>query len=78
MGKLCHGLALVPEAAADLLIFSHIGLQDLDGHHAVEPVALGPVYIGHTAGADQLDDLIAVIQHFSYVFIHNAVSFKCS
>ena len=78
VGKLCHSLALIPEAAAYLLIFSHISLQDLDGYHSVKPVAFGPIYISHAARADQLDDLIAVIQHFSYVFIHNAISFKCS
>ena len=70
VGKLRHRTALIPEAAADLLVFRHVGLEDLYGDHTVEPVAFCLIHIGHAAGADELDDLIAVIQHFTQVFIH--------
>ena len=78
MGKLRHGAALVLEAAADLLVLRHVRLQDLDGHHAVEPMALRLVNVGHSSGTDQLNDLVPIIQHFSYVLIHIVISFKCS
>ena len=42
---------------------------------AVEPVAAGLVDHGHTAGADDLKDLISIVQQLSYVLIHRIRSF---
>ncbi len=68
-----HGdsLRLIVEPAAELRILAEIFFQHLDGHHPVEPVALGLEYHRHAPGPDNLQDLIAVIQHLSYVSFHS-------
>ena len=40
----------------------------------VQPVAPGLIDIGHTAGADQLQYFIAIVQHFSDILIHVVIS----
>ena len=49
---------------------SQITLEDLHRNHAVQTVAFCLIDICHTAGANQLKDLISIVQHFSNVLIH--------
>ena len=70
-----HRLRLRVEAAAELLVLKQLFLQDLDGNEAVEAVASRLVYHRHAARADQLQDLIAIIQQRSYVTIHKMLLF---
>ena len=74
MGQHRHSLGLIVEPAAELSVLCQIVPEDLDGHQAVEPVTAGFVDHRHAAGADDLQYLIPVIQHFPYVLIHEAVS----
>ena len=64
------------EAPAELGVLRQVLLEDLDGHQAVEAVAAGLVDVRHAAGADLLQDLISVIQQFSYVSVHQSRSFR--
>ena len=75
VGQHGDGLGLVMEPAAELRVLRQVLLQHLDGHQAVEPVAPGLEYHRHAPGADDLQDLIAVIQHLSYVTFHSKASF---
>ena len=70
VGQLGHRQRLVPEAAAEVGVLRQIVFQDLHRHHSVQAVALGLVDVGHAAAADELQYLIAVIQHFSDILIH--------
>ena len=74
VGEHGDGLGLVVEAAAELRVLRQLLLEDLDGHQTVEPVAPGLVDHGHAAGADALQDLISVVEQFSYVLIHTFIS----
>ena len=65
------GLGLVVEPAAELRVLAEVLFQHLDGHHPVEPVALGLEHHRHASGPNDLQDLIAVIQHLSYVSFHS-------
>ena len=69
----CLGLIVKP--AAELGILREILFQHLDGHKPVETVAPGLEHHRHTPGTDDLQDLIAVIQHLSYVTFHSKASF---
>ena len=60
----------IPEAAAELRVLRQLAFQYFDGHKPVKAMTLGLIDIGHTAGADQFQQLVAVIQHFSNVLIH--------
>ena len=57
-----HGLGLVVEAAAELGVLGQVLPQDLHRHQPVQPVAPGFIHLGHPAGADELQDLISVIE----------------
>ena len=70
MRKLCYSPGLIPETAAKFRVIRQIALEYLHCHHAVQAMAFCFIYIGHAASADQLYELIAVIQHFSDVLIH--------
>ena len=70
VGQLGHRQRLVPEAAAEVCVLRQIVFQDLHRHHSVQAVALSLVDVGHAAAADELQYLIAVIQHFSDILIH--------
>ena len=62
VGQHGHSLRLVVEAAAQLRILDQVVPQDLHRHQAVEPVAAGLVHPGHPAHADQLQDLVSVVE----------------
>ena len=51
-----------PEAAAELRVLGQIFPKDLDGHQPVEPVTACLVHPGHAPGADDLQDLISIIE----------------
>ena len=70
MAQLGDSQRFIPEAAAELCILRQLTFQNFDGHKPVKAVALGLIDVGHTAGADQFQQLIAVVQHFSNVLIH--------
>ena len=57
-----HGLGLVVEAAAELGVLGQVLPQDLHRHQPVQPVAPGFIHLGHPAGADELQDLISVVE----------------
>ena len=61
----CLGFCVEP--AAEVLVLGQVALENLDGHQAVQPVALGLVHNRHAPGADTLQNLIAVVQHFSNI-----------
>ena len=65
-----HGLALRPEAAAELLIPREFVFQNFYGHLPVQPVVQRFIYHGHAAGADDLQDLVPVIQQLPNIMIH--------
>ena len=69
------GLGLVVEPAAELRVLAEVFFEHLDGDQTVEPVALGLEHHRHAPGADDLQDLIAVVQHLSYVSFHSQASF---
>ena len=62
VGKHGYGLGLVVEAAAELRVLGQIFPKDLDGHQPVEPVTACLVHPGHAPGADDLQDLISIIE----------------
>ena len=64
------GLALRPEAAAEVLIAGILVLQDLDRHKTVQPVAECFVYNGHSAGSQHIQNLVTAIQQLSNILIH--------
>ena len=74
VAQLRHRLGLVVEPAAEIGVVRQIAFQYLDGHKAVEPVAPCLIDVRHAAGADQLQYLIAIVQHFSDVLIHVVIS----
>ena len=69
MAEHSNSLAFRMEATAEILILQIVILQDLDGHQPVQPVATGLIHHGHTAGTNNLQNLISVIQQTAYVFI---------
>ena len=75
MGQLGDSLGLRVEAAAEILVLGQVGLQNFHGYQAVETVAFCLVDHRHAACADALQDLIAVIQHFSNILIHTSTPF---
>ena len=70
VGKHRDGLGFIVEAAAEIRVAREIAFQYLDRHKAVEPVALGLIDHCHAAAADQLKQLIAVVQHSADHLIH--------
>ena len=70
VGEHRDGLGFVVEAAAEIRVAREIAFQYLDRHKAVEPVALGLIDHCHAAAADQLKQLIAVVQHSADHLIH--------
>ena len=75
MGELGDGLALIPEAAAEIRAVRKIALQNFHSHQTIQTMTLRLIDVGHTAAADQFQDLISVVQHFSNVLIHLCHSF---
>ena len=81
IGMRQHGnrLGFGVKTAAEVRILGQVALQDLHRHQTVEAMTLGLVDHGHTAGSDALENLVAVIQHFSDIRIHVASSLlSCS
>ena len=64
-----NSLAFRVETAAEILILQIVILQDLDSHQPVQPVTTGLIHHSHTAGTDDFQDLISIIQQTAYVFI---------
>ena len=66
-----HGdrVGLGAEGAAKLLVGGHLVAHDLDGHLAVEPPVGRLIDHGHTALADQLKNLIAIVQDLPNVLV---------
>ena len=58
------------EAVFQLGVRRHLIAQDLDGDIAVQLVAHGLVNDRHAAAADDLQDLVAVIEHLADITIH--------
>ena len=58
------------EAIFQFGVRRHLIAQDLDGDIAVQLVAHGLVNDRHAAAADDLQDLVAVIQHLADIAIH--------
>ena len=58
------------EAVFQFGVRRHLIAQDLDGDIAVQLVAHGLVNDRHAAAADDLQDLVAVIQHLADIAIH--------
>ena len=74
VAQLRYRLGLIVEPAAEIRVVRQVAFQYLDGHKAIQPVAPGLIDIGHTAGADQLQYFIAIVQHFSDILIHVVIS----
>ena len=70
VGQLRYRLRFIAETAAEISAVCQITLEDLHCNHTVQTVALCLVDICHTAAADQLKDLISLVQHFSNILIH--------
>ena len=70
MAELGHRQGLVPEPAAELGVFRQVAFQRLHRHQAVQPQILSLIYIGHAAGADELQKLIPVIQQLPDIGFH--------
>ena len=70
VGQLGHRLGLRVEPPAEILVLGQVAFQYFQRHKAVEPVAFCLVDHRHAPGADALQNLIAVVQHFSNVLIH--------
>ena len=58
------------KAVFQLGIRRHLIAQDLDGNIAVQLVAHGLVDDRHAAAADDLQDLVAVVEHLTDIAIH--------
>lgn len=58
------------KAIFQLSVRRHFIAQDLDGDIAVQLVAHGLVDDRHTAAADDLQDLVAVVEHLTDIAIH--------
>ena len=74
VAQLRYRLGLIVEPAAEIRVVRQVAFQYLDGHKAIQPVAPGLIDIGHTAGADQFQYFIAIVQHFSDILIHVVIS----
>ena len=70
VGQLGHSPGLIHEPAAEIGVLGQVTVQDLYRYQPVQPVALGLIDVGHASPADQLQYLIAIIQHFPNVRIH--------
>ena len=64
------GLGLGMEPAAELGVLRQLILEDLDGHQPVQTMAPGLIDHGHAAGADDLENLIPMVQKPPYVILH--------
>ena len=71
MVELGHRLGFVVEPVADLLVLCQLRLQDLDGHHPVQPVTFRFVNDRHPARPQDVQDLVSVVEKFTYVLIHS-------
>ena len=58
------------KAVFQLGILRHLITQDLDGDIAVQLMAHGLINDRHTAAADDLQDLVAIVQHLADITIH--------
>ena len=58
------------KAIFQLSVRRHLIAQDLDGDIAVQLVAHGLVDNRHAAAADDLQDLVAVVEHLTDIAIH--------
>ena len=66
------GLRLVAEAAAEVRVLGKVAFEHLDRHKAIEPVALGLVDDRHAAAADDIEQLITIVEHLADHFIHSS------
>ena len=58
------------KAVFQLGILRHLITQDLDGDIAVQLMAHGLINDRHAAAADDLQDLVAIVQHLADITIH--------
>lgn len=72
VGMAEHGnsLSLRLEAAEELLILGKFVLQNLHCHKTVQAVAAGLIHHRHASGADDLQELIPVVQQLSNILVH--------
>ena len=66
----CDGLRLVAEAAAEVRVLGKVAFEHLDRDETVQAVALGLVDDRHAAAADDFEQLVAVVEHFTDHFVH--------
>ena len=64
------GVCLRLKAVFQLGILRHFIAQDLNGDIAVQLMAHGLINDRHAAAADDLQDLVAVVQHLADITIH--------
>ena len=64
------------ESAAELLITRKLIFQYLHGNGAVQPVIQRAVYDRHTAGADDFQDLVAIVEQSSDIILHSSSLLK--
>ena len=64
------GVCLRLKAVFQLGILRHLITQDLDGDIAVQLMAHGLINDRHAAAADDLQDLVAIVQHLADITIH--------
>ena len=65
-----HGFALGMEPAAELLVPGKFVFQYFDRDQPVQPMAASFIYNGHAASAEDLQNLVPVIQQPSNILIH--------
>jgi hypothetical protein len=58
-------LGLVPEPLNEHRVFRELRVKDLDRDRPAQEVVASPVYIGHSAGANQLFELITGVENSS-------------
>ena len=72
IGMAEHGnsLAFAVKTIPELLITQEVVLQNFDGYQPIQSVAAGFINNCHTAGTNDFQDFVSVIQQTAYVFIH--------
>ena len=74
VGEHGNSLRLIMEPAAKIRVFCQFWLQNLDCHQSVEPMVPALVDHSHASDANAFQNLISVVEHFTYVLIHGKSS----
>src|SRR5690606_33687293 len=62
VGEAGGGARLPSEATAEVLVHCEMGMHDLQGHDAVQPLVVPAVHGRHSAARDRLLDPVAVVE----------------